>query len=170
LRAEGARLGEELYGSDPVFLPALLYLARLLVGVDVEGQVVPAGVLPEPLQPRSRHGADAVRGGTDLDQLSPLRPPPQRVHPIQELLHPRVPEAGDTAPGVGDGEQQKPDARLFGGLRYGFGERVRLVVRFSVRAVVHVVELGDARVACKEHLAVAPLARFSDRGGVEALR
>ena len=46
---------------------------------------------------------------------------------------------------------------------------VRLTVRFSVRAVVHVVELGDARVAGAQHLAEAPLARFPDRGGVEAL-
>src|SRR5215211_464678 len=144
--AEETRLGQELYGPHPVVLPALFYLPRLLVGVDVEVQVVAVGVLPDLLQPSRRHGPDAVRGNPDLGERALLQPSPEGVHPLQKLFHLRIPEAGDTAAGVGDGEEQGPDPRLLGGLRDGYSKSVRVVVWLSVRAVVHVVELGDARV------------------------
>jgi hypothetical protein len=106
------------------------------------------GVASDLLQPSSGHGADAVRGDPDVHEWTLLRPPAKRVHPPHEPARLRVPETGDAAPGVGDREEHEPHAHLFGGLRDGFGERVRIVVRFPIRAVVDVVELGDACVAC----------------------
>src|SRR3712207_5911477 len=99
--AEETRRGEQPYGSHRVLLLTLLYLPQLLVGVDVEGQGVPVGVLCDPLQPPSRHGPDAVRGDPDLDERVLLRPPPERGDPLQKSLRYRIPEAGDAAPGVG---------------------------------------------------------------------
>src|SRR5918997_274010 len=166
---EETRRGEQLYCSHPVLLLTLLYLLWLLVGVDVEGQGVPVGVLPDPLQPPSRHGPDAVRGDPDLEERAFLRPPPERVHPLQKSLRLLIPETGDAAPGVGDREEHVTDAHLFGGFRDGFRERVRVFVRLPNWPMVDVVELGDARVAGREHLAITLLAHLPDGGRVEAL-
>jgi hypothetical protein len=46
-RTKAAGLGEELDRTDAVLLDALLDLARLLVGVDVENEVVLGGVAPD---------------------------------------------------------------------------------------------------------------------------
>jgi hypothetical protein len=99
-----------------------------------------------------------------------LRPPPERVHPLQESLQLRIPETGDATPGVGDREKYEPDIRLFGGFCDSFRERVRVFVRLSVRPVVDVVELGDGRVAGGEHLTVGLLAHLPDGVRVEGLR
>src|SRR5918997_15918 len=141
---EETRRGEQLYCSHPVLLLTLLYLLWLLVGVDVEGQGVPVGVLPDPLQPPSRHSPDAVRGDPDLEERAFLCPPPERVHPLQKSLRLLIPETGDAAPGVGDREEHETDAHLFGGFR-------------------------DARVGGREHLAITLLAHLPDGGRVEAL-
>src|SRR5918994_2264638 len=169
--AEKAGLGQEPNRAHPVLSLALLDLARLLAGVDVEGQLVAVGVNAYLLQPPSRHGPDAVSGDPDLEERSPLlRPPPERLHPFQETPYLRVPKTGDAAPGVADREENEPYARFLCGHRCRFSERVRVLVGLPIRAVVDVVELGDARVAAREHLAVAVPAHLADGAGIEALR
>src|SRR4051794_5691668 len=58
---------------------ALVELAALLVGVDVERQAVLGRVRGDGRQPRRRDRADAVRRHADGDPVAPGRPRPQRV-------------------------------------------------------------------------------------------
>ena len=72
-RAEAAARVEQLDRAQPVLGEALLDLARLLVGVDVQRQLVLGGVAPELLEPVARAGADGVGGDADADPGAPQR-------------------------------------------------------------------------------------------------
>jgi hypothetical protein len=119
-RTEKPGVREELDRTHPVLHYALLDLARLLVGVDVERQLSGARVLPDFLKPPSRHRPDAVRRRPDFQERTRVRPPPERVNPFHERGHGRVAEAWNAAPGVGTRQQEEPDAGVFGGLCHGF--------------------------------------------------
>jgi uncharacterized protein (UPF0371 family) len=82
---------------------ALLDLPRLLVGVDVQGEIIPTGITSDLLQPPSRDCSDAMGSDADLDEGTPFRPPPEIIDPLKELLRRRVPKAREAAPRVGDG-------------------------------------------------------------------
>ena len=58
-------LGEELDRPEAVLGEALLDLARLLVGVDVEDEALALGVGADLLEPLARAGADGVGGEPD---------------------------------------------------------------------------------------------------------
>ena len=98
---------------------ALFDLPLLLAGVDVHGEIIPTGITSDLLQPPSRDRPDAVGRDADLDQRTPLRPPPEIIDPLKERLHGRVPKARQPTPRVGGGQQQEPDACIFGCQRHG---------------------------------------------------
>src|SRR5262249_21940004 len=110
---------------------ALLDLARLLVGVDVEREIVLAGVPTELLEPVAWARANGVGGDADADTGVA-----QLLEPAQILGDRRLTEAVDAAAGIGDVEEDELDTslrgRLRGSLRLGEPE---------------VVELADGRVA-----------------------
>ena len=64
-RAEAAGAGEQLDRADAVLEQALLDLARLLAGVDVEDEALALGVAAELLEPVAGAGADGVGGNAD---------------------------------------------------------------------------------------------------------
>ena len=66
-RAEAALACEQLDRAQAVLGEALLDLARLLVGVHVQRQVVLGGVPPELAQRVGRAGAHGVGGDADAD-------------------------------------------------------------------------------------------------------
>ena len=140
-RAEAAGLGEELDRPHAVLLDALVDLARLLVGVDVEGQIVLLGVAADLLEPVGRAGADGVGGKADPDAalLEPLD--------LVQVFGGRVlPEALQAAAPVGGVEEDEVDARCLRCLR----GRERLLE-------AEVVELADRGVPGGEQLAVDEL-------------
>ena len=61
-RPPALRRLEELLGGE---------LARLLVGVDVQRQLVLGGVAPELLEPVARAGTDGVGGDPDANPVGP---------------------------------------------------------------------------------------------------
>ena len=115
---------------------ALLDLARLLVGVHVERQVVLVRIPAELLEPVARAGANGVGGDADANARAA-----QLLEASQVLGDRGLAEPVDPAARVGDVEQHELDARLHGRLR----GRVRL-------REPEVVELADGRVARVEHL------------------
>ena len=140
-RAEAAGLGEELDRPHAVLLDALVDLARLLVGVDVEGQIVLLGVAADLLEPVGRTGADGVGGKPDPDSsLS------ETLDLVEVFGGRRLPEALQAAARVGGVEEDEGDARCLRGLR----GRERLLE-------AEVMELADRRVPGGEHLAVDEL-------------
>ena len=68
-RAEAAGPGEQLDRPHAVLGEALLDLARLLVGVHVQGQALGRGVAADLLEPVGRAGADGVGGDADAHAL-----------------------------------------------------------------------------------------------------
>jgi len=70
-RAETAALVEQLDRPEPVLGEGLLDLARLLVGVDVQRQLVLGRVPPELLEPVAGAGTDGVGGYSDSDAAGP---------------------------------------------------------------------------------------------------
>ena len=125
-------------GRSAVLGEALLDLARLLVGVDVQRQLVLGGVAAELLEPVARTGADGVGGDADADPVGS-----QLLELAQVRGHRLLPEALDPAARVGDVEEDELDPRLGRGL----GRRARLLEP-------EVVELADRRVAGRAQLAV----------------
>ena len=67
---------EQLDRPDAVLGEALLDLARLLVGVDVERQPSAPGVAADLLEPVGRAGADGVGGDADADARARAAPRP----------------------------------------------------------------------------------------------
>ena len=130
--------GEELDRADAVLLDALVDLPRLLVGVDVERQLVLLGVAADLLEPVGRAGADGVGGEADLDAALA-----EVLDLVQVLVRTRLAEAVEPAARVGDVEEDERDAGRVGGLRGG--ERL---------LEAEVVELADRGVAGGAHLAV----------------
>ncbi len=69
--AEAAAVGEQLDRAQAVLGEALLDLARLLVGVDVEHEPFPCRVAADLLEPVARAGADGVGGDADRETRAP---------------------------------------------------------------------------------------------------
>ena len=138
MRAEAAGAIEQLDGADPVLGDALLDLAGLLVGVDVQRQPLGTRVAPDLLQPLGRARPHGVGGDADPD------PAPTELLDLLEVLgRGFLAEAGDTSARVRGEEQRQRDAGLVRGLRGGecLGEP-------------EVVELPDRRVAGGVHLGI----------------
>src|SRR4029077_7627370 len=70
-RTETAAGVEQLDGPDVVLGEALLDLAWLLVGVDVQRQLMLGGVASELLEPPARAGTDGVGSDADADPVRP---------------------------------------------------------------------------------------------------
>ena len=138
MRAEAARLREQLDRPQPVLGNAFLDLARLLVGVHVQRQRLAGGVGAQLLEPLPRAGADGV--GREPDSHS------RRTHRLEllQVLGRRV-LAEALQPAAPVGREQEDD--LDPGLRR------RLDRRVSLRQP-QVVELPDNCVARGQHLAV----------------
>src|SRR5262249_16329841 len=110
---------------------ALLDLSRLLVGVDVQRQLVLGGIAPELLEPLAGTCTNGVGGDADAnpDLLQP-------VELAQVCRHRLLSEAVDAAARVGHVEEYELDSRLRGSL----GRRSPLLEP-------EVVELADGGVA-----------------------
>src|SRR6185437_5159075 len=137
-RAETAADVEQLDRAQPVLGKALLDLARLLVGVHVQRQLVLCRVAPELLEPVPGTCPDRVGRDPDADSVAP-----QLLELVQVGRHRLLPEALDPTPGVRDVEQYELDP----GLRSGLGRRTSLLEP-------EVVELSDRGVAGAAQLAV----------------
>ena len=127
-------------GPDPVLLDAFLDLARLLVGVDVQREIVLGGVAADPREPPRWAGADGVGGEADPDPAFP-----QVLDLVQVLGRRGLAEAGEPASRVGGVEEDEGDSRGCRGL--GCCERL---------LKAEVVELADRGVAGGTHLAGTP--------------
>ena len=136
--AEAARVGEELDRAAAVLLEALLDLARLLVGVDVEWQLLAPCVGADLLEPGARAGADGVGGDPDGDSRRAERLDLLEVGGDAGLAH-----AVEAAALVGDVEQHDRDPGR--SCRLGGGKRL---------CGAEVVELSHGGVAGGAHLAV----------------
>ena len=149
-RPEAAARVEQLDRPHTVLGEALLDLARLLVGVDVQRQVVLDGVASELLEPVTGTCADGVGGDTDPD------PGGAQLLELPEIRgHRLLAEAVDPPARVGDVEEDELDS----GLRRGLGRRARLLQP-------EVVELADRGVAGGPQLAVDLDVARSDVSGV----
>jgi hypothetical protein len=129
-RREATCFREELDRAQPVFGNALVDLARLLVGVHVQRQVVRLRVRAELLEPVARAGAHGVGGDADTQAAST-----QRLELLEILGDRFLPESLDPAARVRDVEQH--DLDLYLGSRLGCAERL---------LEPEVVELADGRV------------------------
>ena len=148
-RAEAAVLREQLDRPDAVLLDAVLDLPRLLVGVDVQRQLVLGGVASDLREPPGRAGADGVGGEADLDPVLA-----EVLDLVQVLGRRGLAETLEPAPCVGDVEEDERDA---GGFR-GLG-------RSECLLEAEVVELADRGVAGAAHLAVHLLVVDADALG-----
>ena len=103
-RPEAAAVGEELDRADAVLGEALLDLARLLVGVHVERQLVLVRVAAELFEPVARAGAHGVGGDADADACA------AQLLELAEIGGDRLlPEAVDAAARVRDVEEDELD-------------------------------------------------------------
>ena len=148
-RTEAAALRKQLDRPDAVLLDALVDLARLLVGVDVQRQLVLRGVAADLLEPPGRAGADGVGGDSDLDPA-----PTQVLDLVQVLVRRGLSETVEPAARIRDVEEDECDVGSFGGL--GGGERL---------LEAEVVELPDRGVARCAHLAIDLLVAGPDALG-----
>ena len=101
---EAPRARQELDRAAAVLGEALLDLLRLLVGVDVEREVVLARVPPDLLEPVGGARADGVGGNSDAQ--------PGIAEPLDlldELRDGLLAEAGETSARVGDMEEDELD-------------------------------------------------------------
>ena len=117
---------------------ALLDLARLLVGMDVQRKLLARRVPADLLEPGARAGAHGVGGKADGDAGLAQGLDLVEIGGDRGLAHPVEPAAL-----VGDVEQDERDP----GVRRRLGRRKRL-------GGAEVVELADRRVSGSEHLAV----------------
>ena len=136
-----------------MLLDAFLDLARLLVGVDVQREIVLGGVAPiRASQPRWA-GPDGVGGEADPDPAFP-----QVLDRFKVLGRRGLAEAGEPASRVGGVEEDEGDSRGCRGL--GCCERL---------LKAEVVELADRGVAGGTHLPVHLLVVDADALGRLAL-
>ena len=126
---------------------ALLDLARLLVGVDVQRQALGRGVAADLLEPVRRTGADGVGGDAD-----PQASAAQLLDLRQVVGRRPLAEPGKAAARVGGQEQGQLDRSLVRGV--GRGERL---------LEAEVVELAHGRVTGCTHLGVRPDVRRAHR-------
>ena len=110
-RPEAAGLGEELDRPEAVLGEALLDLARLLVGVDVEHELLALGIAADLPQPVRRAGADGVGGDADAAPRGA-----KLLHLLQVLGRGLLAEALDAAAPVGGEEEDELDPGGLGGL------------------------------------------------------
>ena len=126
-------------GRRPCSAQALVDLARLLVGVDVQRQLVLGA-----RSARARSSASAGQARTEWGATPTRIPSARSCSSSREVLGHRVlPEAGDAAAQVARVEADERDPRLLGRL----GRRAGLLE-------AEVVELADRRVAVRAQLAV----------------
>ena len=136
--AQAAGAVEQLDRAHAVLGEALLDLARLFVGVHVQGQLLRRGVASDLLEPRRADRAHGVGGEAHVEPA-----PAEILHLAQVLAHALLPEAWQSAALVRGEQQHDPNAGLLGGLRGG----ERLVE-------AEVVELADDRVPGRAQLAI----------------
>ena len=137
-RPEAAAASEQLDRADPVLGHALLDLAGLLVGVDVEHEPLALGVAADLLEPVGRAGADGVGGEPDAQPAAA-----QLLDLAQVLGHRALPEPRQPSARVCGEQKDELDA--------GIGCSVAGADGFREPEVV---ELPDRRVAGTEQLAV----------------
>src|SRR5262249_23621898 len=120
-----------------VLREAFVDLARLLVGVDVEGQVFTLRIPPDLLEPLRRARADGVGSEPDGDA-----PSSQVLDTLEVLGDGRLPEAVEASSLVRRVEDEQLDAGLaccvLGGQRFRMSQ---------------IVKLTDGRVSGRAHLA-----------------
>ncbi len=153
-RAEATRLRKQLDGSDAVLGDALLDLAGLLVGVDVEHEAFRRRVAPDLLEPVPRARPDGVGGDADLDPGLA-----QALDFVEVCGHGFLAKAGDASAAVGDVEEDEVDVdlvRRFGGCK-PLGDP-------------DVVKLPDRGESRSEHLAVGLSVLRSNSVGSEPAR
>jgi hypothetical protein len=148
VRSEAAGAVEKLDRATAVRREALLDLARLLGGVDVQRQTGIARVACELLEPVGRAGADGVGGDADADSLGPERLQLPQLVDRRLLAHPR-----EAAARVGGEQEHELDPGLGG--RLGSGARL---------VEPEVVELPDRGVAGRDHLPVGRRVERADAG------
>ncbi len=137
-RTETAARVEQLDRPQTVLGEALLDLARLLVGVDVQRQPLLGRVAAELLEPAARAGADGVGGEADAD------PPGTQLLDLVEVRgYGVLPEALQAAARIGDVKEDELDSRL--GRSLGRGMPLR---------EPEVVELADGGVPGRAQLAI----------------
>ena len=135
--AQAACTGQELDRPDAVLLEALVDLARLLVGVDVERQALPLGIGADLLEPVGRAGADGVGGTADS------RAGVAQLLELPEVLGRRVlPEPLDAPSRVGAEQEDDLDLGLPGRLDRGVCLRKTEVVELTHRRVAGGAELA----------------------------
>ena len=130
---------EQLDRADAVLGEALLDLARLLVGVDVQRQALARRRSGR--SPRASRAGRRARSGGRRRRASPRRA--QRLDAARGTRRPTPAGSGRARRARRRREEHELDARLRGGL--DGGERL---------VEAEVVELADGRVAGGEHLAV----------------
>ena len=145
-RAKAPASGEELDGPDSVLGEALVDLARLLVGVDVEDELLLLGIASYRLEPVRRAGADGVGGNADCQATGA-----QIVNLAEVLVDRGLTEAIGTASPVGGIEQHEADTGGLGRLR----RSERLVE-------AEIVELAHSGIARGAHLSVGDLVLAAD--------
>ncbi len=150
-RAEAARVGEQLDRPAAVLGEAVLDLARLLAGVDVQDERFPVGVPSELREPVGWAGAYGVRRDADADAgRAKLLEPPQvaRDGVVAKPL--------ETAARVCGEQQHELDPRLVRGLDRSVG-----------LGLPHVVELADGGPAGGEQLAIGRGVQLANAVGCE---
>src|SRR5262249_47952648 len=113
-RSEAAGLGQELDRPDTVLGEALLDLARLLICMHMHDQLLALGVRADGAKPVRRARSHGVGGKADRDALAA-----QLVRLTEELVHRRLPEAGETTARIRDEEQDEGDPSRSRRLRRG---------------------------------------------------
>jgi glycoprotein endo-alpha-1,2-mannosidase len=145
-RAEAAAVREELDRAHAVLGHALLDLAWLLVGVNVERQLVLRRVAAELDEPLTWTGANRVRGHADTDPGSP-----QLLEPPQVLRDGRLAKAVEPTAGIGGVEEHELDPCVRrcsgGGVRLGEAE----VMELAHRGVAGFTHLGVHRRVLLAH-------------------
>jgi CDP-diacylglycerol--glycerol-3-phosphate 3-phosphatidyltransferase len=136
--AEAARAFQQLDGTETVLGEALLDLARLLVGVDMQRQLLRDCVAADLLQPVRRAGAHGVGGEPDTDVAAA-----QVLDLMQVVRHRVLPKAREAAAPVRGEQDDDPHTGLLGRL----DRRERL-------GEAEVVKLADRRVPASAELAI----------------
>ena len=128
--AQAARTPEKLDRPDAVLLDALVDLARLLVGVDVERQALPLGIGADLLEPVGRAGADGV-GGTANSRAGVA----QLLQLLEVLGRRALPEPLDSPSRVGAQQDDDLDLGLACRLDRGVCLRKTEIVELTHRGV-----------------------------------
>ena len=144
--AETAGPREQLDRAYTVLGHALFDLARLLVGVHVQDDLVLGRIAADLLEPVRRARADGVGGQPDGEPAVA-----QLLDPAEVIRRRALAKAVEPAARIGGVEKDERDAGRLGRLRGG----ERLVE-------AEVVELADGRVAGGAHLAVRALVIGTD--------